>query len=186
MIDDTLLEDDNLDIPVPVEEMSPEDGVFEDFDDGESESTTLTEVELLQAELAEWKDRALRSQADFENFRKRTNAERATLVAHARADTVAKLLPVYDNLLRATAHQTADEAFAKGVTMTLEQLLAIFADLGVEFYGAVGDVFDPNTCEAVATEEVADVESGTITTVFAQGVRLGDRILRYAMVKVAS
>jgi len=138
------------------------------------------------AELEEWKDRAQRTQAEYENFRRRTAAERQSLLAAVRADTVAALLPVYDNLLRATQQPTEDAAYAKGVELTLQQLLAILAELGVTPFGTAGEAFDPNVCDAVAHVEDENHPANTVIEVFSQGFRINDKVIRHAMVRVAN
>ena len=97
-----------------------------------------------------------------------------------------KLLPVYDNLERALNQPTEDEAYKKGVEMTMNQLVSIFTGLGVEIFGAVGEAFDPNIHNAVMHTEDAEAEENTITQVFQKGFKLGDKIVRFAMVQVAN
>ncbi|MCL2546226.1 MAG: nucleotide exchange factor GrpE [Oscillospiraceae bacterium] len=144
------------------------------------------EMDPVQAELEEWKDRALRTQADFENFRRRNIKERESVIVDIRAATLAALLPVYDNLLRALQQPTEDAAYAKGVELTLAQLLGIFEDLGVVPFGNTGENFDPNICEAVMHVEDETIGNNIIVEVFAQGFKMGDKILRHAVVKVAN
>ena len=131
-------------------------------------------------------DAYLRLAADYDNFRKRTIKEKEQSYGNGKADAVEKLLPVYDNLERALNQPTQDEAYKKGVEMTMNQLVSIFAGLGVEIFGAVGDPFDPNLHNAVMHTEEADVEESTITQVFQKGFKLGDKIVRFAMVQVAN
>ena len=97
-----------------------------------------------------------------------------------------KLLPVYDNLERALNQPTEDEAYKKGVEMTMNQLISIFTGLGVEIFGEVGETFDPNIHNAVMHTEEEGVEENTITQVFQKGFKLGDKIVRFAMVQVAN
>ena len=131
-------------------------------------------------------DAYLRLAADYDNFRKRTIKEKEQSYGNGKADAVEKLLPVYDNLERALNQPTQDEAYKKGVEMTMNQLVSIFTGLGVEIFGAVGDPFDPNLHNAVMHTEEADVEESTITQVFQKGFKLGDKIVRFAMVQVAN
>ena len=93
---------------------------------------------------------------------------------------------VYDNLERAVKQETADEAYKKGVEMTMNQLVSIFASLGVEIFGNVGDEFDPNIHNAVMHTEEEGVAENTITQVFQKGFKLGEKIVRFAMVQVAN
>ena len=132
------------------------------------------------------RDAHLRLAADFDNFRKRSQKEKEQSYTFGKADAVEKLLPVYDNLERALQQQTADEAFKKGVEMTMTQLVSILNGLGVEIFGQPGDVFDPNLHNAVMHTEEEGVEENTITQVFQKGFKIGDKIVRFAMVQVAN
>lgn len=131
-------------------------------------------------------DAYLRLAADYDNFRKRTLKEKEQSYTNGKADAVEKLLPVYDNLERALNQPTQDEAYKKGVEMTMTQLVGIFTGLGVEIYGNVGDPFDPNIHNAVMHTEDESVEENTITQVFQKGIRMGEKIVRFAMVQVAN
>ena len=102
------------------------------------------------------------------------------------ADAVEKLLPVYDNLERALNQPTEDEAYKKGVEMTMTQLVSIFTGMGVEIFGEAGDAFDPNIHNAVMHTEDENVAENTITQVFQKGFKLGEKIVRFAMVQVAN
>jgi len=131
-------------------------------------------------------DAYLRLAADYDNFRKRTIKEKEQSYGNGKSDAVAKLLPVYDNLERALNQPTADEAYKKGVEMTMTQLVQIFEGLGVEIFGNAGDTFDPNLHNAVMHTEDDSVEENTITQVFQKGFKLGEKIIRFAMVQVAN
>ena len=132
------------------------------------------------------RDAHLRLAADFDNFRKRSQKEKEQSYTFGKADAVEKFLPVYDNLERALQQQTADEAYKKGVEMTMTQLVSILNGLGVEIFGQPGDVFDPNLHNAVMHTEEEGVEENTITQVFQKGFKIGDKIVRFAMVQVAN
>ena len=99
---------------------------------------------------------------------------------------MAKMLPVYDNLERALQQETADTAYKKGVEMTMTQLTKIFTDLGVEIFGNVGDAFDPNLHNAVMHIENEELGENTIAAVFQKGFKIGDKVVRFAMVQVAN
>ena len=131
-------------------------------------------------------DSYLRLAADYDNFRKRTIKEKEASYGNGKADAIEKLLPVYDNLERALNQPTEDEAYKKGVEMTMTQLISIFNSLGVEIYGEKGDVFDPNLHNAVMHTEEEGVEENTITQVFQKGFKMGEKIVRFAMVQVAN
>ena len=131
-------------------------------------------------------DSYLRLAADYDNFRKRSQKEKEQSYGNGKADAVEKLLPVYDNLERALNQDTEDAAYKKGVEMTMTQLVSIFNGLGVEIFGAVGETFDPNIHNAVMHTEEEGVEENTITQVFQKGFKLGEKIVRFAMVQVAN
>ena len=131
-------------------------------------------------------DSYLRLAADYDNFRKRNIKEKETLYAAGKADAVEKLLPVYDNLERALNQATADEAYKKGVEMTMTQLVGILNGLGVEIFGEVGEVFDPNIHNAVMHTEDEALGENVISQVFQKGFKLGEKIVRFAMVQVAN
>ena len=128
----------------------------------------------------------LRLAAEYDNFRKRTLKEKEQSYTNGKSDAVEKLLPVYDNLERALNQPTDDAAYKKGVEMTMNELTKIFTSLGVEIFGNVGDAFDPNIHNAVMHLEDDSVEENTITQVFQKGFKLGDKIVRFAMVQVAN
>ena len=131
-------------------------------------------------------DSYLRLAADYDNFRKRSQKEKEQSYGNGKADAIEKLLPVYDNLERALNQDTEDAAYKKGVEMTMTQLVSIFEGLGVEIFGAVGDAFDPNIHNAVMHTEDESVAENTITQVFQKGFKLGEKIVRFAMVQVAN
>ena len=131
-------------------------------------------------------DQYLRLAAEFDNFRKRTIKEKEASYGNGKADTVAKLLPVYDNLERALNQETADTAFKKGVEMTMTELEKIFTGLGVEIFGQPGDSFDPELHNAVMHIENEELGENTIAAVFQKGAKLGDKVIRFAMVQVAN
>ena len=132
------------------------------------------------------RDAHLRLAAEYDNFRKRTAKEKEQSYLNGRGDTIEKLLPIYDNLSRALQQDTADAAYKKGVELTMAELLKIFGGLGVEVYGTVGDTFDPNLHNAILHTDDENFPENTITQVFQQGFKMGEKILRFAMVQVAN
>ncbi len=132
------------------------------------------------------RDAHLRLAAEYDNFRKRNTKEKELLYTLGKAEAVEKLLPVYDNLERALNQPTADEAYKKGVELTLTELVKIFGTLGVEIYGAAGETFDPNLHNAVMHIDDEAFGENTITQVFQKGFKLGEKIVRFAMVQVAN
>ena len=132
------------------------------------------------------RDAHLRVAAEFDNFRKRTIKEKEASYGNGKADAVAKMLPVYDNLERALNQETSDAAYKKGVEMTMNELVKIFTALGVEIFGNVGDAFDPNLHNAVMHIENEELEENSVSAVFQKGFKLGDKVVRFAMVQVAN
>ena len=132
------------------------------------------------------RDAHLRVAAEFDNFRKRTVKEKEQSYGNGKADAVAKMLPVYDNLERALNQPTEDAAYKKGVEMTMNELVKILTNLGVEVFGNVGDTFDPNLHNAVMHTEDEAFGENTISMVFQKGFRVGDKVVRFAMVQVAN
>ena len=131
-------------------------------------------------------DAHLRLAAEYDNFRKRTIKEKEASYGNGKADAVAKMLPVYDNLERALNQETTNAAFKKGVEMTMAELVKIFTALGVEIFGNVGDQFDPNLHNAVMHIENEDIDENSISAVFQKGFKIGDKVVRFAMVQVAN
>ena len=131
-------------------------------------------------------DSYLRLAAEYDNFRKRTIKEKEQSYGNGKADAIEKLLPVYDNLERALNQPTEDAAYKKGVELTMNQLVGIFSGMGVEIFGNVGDQFDPNLHNAIMHTEDAEAAENTITQVFQKGFKMGDKIVRFAMVQVAN
>ena len=132
------------------------------------------------------RDAHLRCAAEYDNFRKRTIKEKEASYGNGKADAVAKMLPIYDNLERALNQETSDAAYKKGVEMTMNELLKIFGTLGVEVFGNVGDAFDPNLHNAVMHIENEELEENSISAVFQKGFKIGDKVVRFAMVQVAN
>ncbi len=128
----------------------------------------------------------LRLAAEYDNFRKRSLKEKEQSYRNGKADAVAKLLPVYDNLERALQQPTQDEAYKKGVEMTMNELVKIFTGLGVEIFGAVGEPFDPQLHNAILHTEDENLGENVIAQVLQKGFKLGERIVRFAMVQVAN
>ena len=131
-------------------------------------------------------DAHLRLAAEYDNFRKRSQKEKEQLYTMGKSDAVEKLLPVYDNLERALNQPTEDAAYKKGVEMTMNELVKIFTGLGVEVFGNVGEEFDPNIHNAVMHTEDESLGENVISMVFQKGFKIGDKVVRFAMVQVAN
>ena len=151
-----------------------------------AESKQPDALEQAKAAQAQEHDQFLRLAAEYDNFRRRTQREKDGIYQDAVADTVKKFLPVYDNLERALHHETADEAYKKGVEMTMNQLVSVMEKLGVESFGAAGDHFDPQLHNAVMHIEDESLGENVIAEVFQTGFAHGDKVIRFAMVKVAN
>ena len=147
---------------------------------------TTPEIDPWEEKYNAERDAHLRVAAEFDNFRKRTIKEKEASYGNGKADAVAKMLPVYDNLERALKQETSDAAYKKGVEMTMNELVKIFTALGVEIFGNVGDAFDPNLHNAVMHIENEELEENSISAVFQKGFKLGDKVVRFAMVQVAN
>ena len=131
-------------------------------------------------------DARLRLAAEYDNFRKRTIKEKDAAYGTGKADAVTKMLPIYDNLERALNQPSEDAAFKKGVEMTMAELVKILNGQGVEIFGEVGDSFDPNMHNAVMHVENEELGENVIAQVFQKGFKIGDKIVRFAMVQVAN
>ena len=151
-----------------------------------TETADVPEIDPWEAKYNEEHDAYLRLAADYDNFRKRTLKEKEQFYGNGKADAVEKMLPVYDNLERALNQETADAAYKKGVEMTMTQLVGILNGLGVEIFGEVGETFDPNLHNAVMHIEDENTPENTIAQVFQKGFKMGDKIVRFAMVQVAN
>ena len=145
-----------------------------------------SEFEKAQQALAQEHDSSLRLAAEYDNYRKRSQKEKDNLYTEIRSETVEKFLPVYDNLERALAQETQDAAFKKGVEMTMNQLVSVMEKLGVESFGAAGDHFDPQLHNAVMHIEDESLGENVIAEVFQKGFKVGEKVVRFAMVKVAN
>jgi hypothetical protein len=158
------------------EEKKPED----------AKQQEASEFEKAQQALAQEHDSYLRLAAEYDNYRKRSQKEKDNLYTEIRSETVEKFLPVYDNLERALAQETQDAAFKKGVEMTMNQLVSVMEKLGVESFGAAGDHFDPQLHNAVMHIEDESLGENVIAEVFQKGFKVGEKVVRFAMVKVAN
>ena len=142
-------------------------------------------IEQLEQEKAELSDRLLRKVAEFDNYRKRTEKEKHESVSIGKAAALEGILPVFDSLMLAMNADCSDEKYKKGVELTVQQFQNALDRLGVTQMDCLGKPFDPNFHNAVLTETVEGVESGTITKVLQNGYMQGEKVLRCAMVAVA-
>lgn len=158
------------------------------------ENSDAAKLQELQAKLEEvtnqlqaQKDQMLRTLAEYDNYRKRTDKEKTAIYSDATADVVAKFLPVTDNLTRALEQENCSlEDLRKGVEMVNNQMLDALSNLGIAVMGEVGESFNPDYHNAVSHIEDEKLEENVVSAVFQKGYRIGDKIVRHAMVQVAN
>lgn len=149
------------------------------------ETVPAEELEKAKAELSAMNDKYLRMIAEYDNFRKRSAKERENVYADAYSDVLEAILPVIDNLERALMFADG-EALTEGVKMTLKQFEDSMTRLGVTAFGARGEEFDPNIHNAVMQVEDSELGESQVAEVLQKGYKKGDKVIRYAMVKVAN
>ena len=137
-------------------------------------------------EMALLNDKYLRICAEYDNYRKRTQKEKDNLYGDIRANVITSFLPVYDNLVRALAAETSDEAYRKGVEMIMNQFNATMEKLGVTEIKAVGEKFDPAIHNAVMHVDDETKGENEVVEEFQKGFKIGDKVIRFSMVKVAN
>lgn len=150
------------------------------------EKPELTAEEKLTKELDEQKDKYMRLAAEYDNFRKRSAKERLDISAATIGNTVSEILPVFDNFERALNAETTDEKYKSGVEMIFNQFGEALKKLGVEIIDPLGETFDPNIANAVNQIEDDNLGENEVAQVFQKGYKIGDKIIRYAMVVVAN
>ncbi len=148
----------------------------------------LTKYYTIVTEYEELSNRYVRLQADFNNFRKRTEKERESTYQYAAQELIGSLLPVMDNFDRAlnvNIKESTVENLYKGVEMVYKQLMDVLQSNGLEEINALGEKFDPNFHHAVAQEENEEYEENTIIEIFQKGYKVKDKVIRPCMVKVS-
>jgi molecular chaperone GrpE len=139
-----------------------------------------------EAELAEAKEKYLRMAAEYENYRKRSQKERDGIYTDAVSDVIGAILPIADNLERAAQYKDEPEKVAEGLAIVSKSLADMLSKFGIEQFGEPGETFDPNLHNAIMHVEDEAYGEGEILDVFQRGYRKGDKIVRYAMVRVAN
>lgn len=168
------------------EEIKDEASVNESEEKTESAKEEKKEP-TLEDQLADAKKQLAYTAAEYANFRARSAKEKEQTYSNAKGNVIAEILPVIDNLERALSQDGQDfEALKKGVEMTLDGLMATLSKIGVESYGESGESFDPNLHHAVMHIDDEELEENVITDVFQKGYKIGDRVIRPAMVKTAN
>lgn len=141
----------------------------------------------LKDELDRTKDQLLRTMAEYDNYRKRSQREKEAAYSDSKADVISEILPVLDNFERAAMNEDApDEDYKKGIKMIFQQFDNVLKKLGVEPFGEKGDEFDPNMHNAVMHIEDEELPENTVAQVFAKGYKIGDKVVRHATVQVAN
>ncbi len=172
-----------------VEEATTEEQAEESTAEQEKEETAEDKITKLEAQCADYLDKYQRCFAEFDNFRKRTIKEKASMYDDGVRSTVEKLLPVVDNLERAVAvecQNNAEDSFYKGVAMTLKQFQEILTTIGVEPIKALGESFNPKLHAAVAHEDNEEYGENIISLEMQKGYQYKDKVIRHSMVKVAN
>ena len=144
------------------------------------------EIEELNFELDKQKDLLLRTAAEFDNYKKRTEKERISTAEYAKASVMKTLLPILDNAERAAAFPAGTEQYNKGIELIVKQLADLSGKLGLVEIGKVGETFDPNLHEAVMHIEDESLGENVISQVLQKGYKFGDTVVRPAMVQVAN
>ena len=152
----------------------------------EPEAEQPDETEALKKQLADLNDKLLRTAAEYDNFRRRSQKEKEAIYTDSKAEIIGRLLPVIDNFERASAAEADPENYKKGIEMTVRQLLDALTAMGVEAYGAAGDPFDPNIHNGVMHVDDDSMEENVVADVFIKGYKMGDKVIRHASVKVAN
>ena len=168
------------------ETKEPETAAEPSAAEAEQQPEAAAEQPAAGDELAKAEDKYLRLYAEFDNFRKRSRKEKEDLYTDVKANTMKEFLPVYDNLERALAQSTEDEAYRKGVEMIMTQFCKTMEKLGVTQIESLGKTFDPTLHNAIMHEENAEKGENEIVEVFQQGFKCGEKVIRCAMVKVAN
>ena len=172
---------------IPAEEVNTEPAAEE----VKEETFTVTreqmeKMEQLAQMVAESGDKYLRLAAEYDNYRKRTAKEKESIYGSAKADTVKPFLDVYDNLLRGAAQFAEDDPNRQGMELICKQFVDVLGKLGVTEIEAMGKPFDPERHNAVMHVEDEEIEESTVVEVFQKGFIMGDKVLRFSMVKVAN
>ncbi len=164
-----------------------EESSYQENDGNASIETENSEVEKLKKEVEKQKEFFLRTAAEYENFRKRTEREKISIYNDVKASTILELLPIADSIERAILNLgNASDEYKKGIEMINEQLKSSFKKLNVESFGKEGETFNPDIHNAISHVEDTELDDNVIVEVFQKGYKCNEKIIRYAMVKVAN
>lgn len=153
---------------------------------GEETPAEPTAEQKLEAELADMKDKYLRLMAEYDNYRKRTAKQLLDNTQTAKCNTISDILPVFDNFERAAGAESSDETYKSGVQMIFNQFSDMLTKLGVEIIDPTGQEFDPEIANAVNRIEDPELGENIVAQTFQKGYKMGDKVIRYAMVVVAN
>ncbi len=182
LTEETAEQENNAELP---EEEASQEETAEDTSEKEgSPEEDVPEVDPKDLEIADLKDKWLRTAAEYDNYRKRAAKERLELTPEITARTLTEFLPVMDSLEHALAAQCSDPNYKKGVELIKENFVTALQNLGVEEISSDGEPFDPAYHQAVQQVEKEGAESGTVAATFQKGYKIGDKVLRFAMVSV--
>lgn len=174
-------ENDNRDTDEIIKDKEEGGDASEDLQDYEIDE----EKERLIKELESYKDRFLRTAAEYENFRKRTEKEKTLIYSDATCKAVLAILPAVDSLdLAIKSSESSDEGYKKGLSMVRDQAVGALKKLGVESFGEIDEEFNPDIHNAVSHIDDDSGQENTISEVFQKGYKKGDRVIRHAMVQV--
>lgn len=143
------------------------------------------QIEEAEAKASEYKDSWIRSQAEFQNYKKRLERDNETMRLHMKGDIIKRILPVLDDLERALQNRPSNDAWAEGIALIVRKFQSTLESEGVKRIEAEGAMFDPNFHEAISSEHHEDFESGHVIEVVRNGYMLGDHVIRPALVRVA-
>lgn len=152
----------------------------------EEKTEERTTEDKLNEQLKESQDKYLRLMAEYDNFRKRSAKERLEITSSATANVISEILPVFDNFERALETETTDESYKAGVEMIFNQFKEMLKKLNVEIIDPTGETFDPNIANAVNQIEDPELGENVVAQTFQKGYKIGDKVIRYAMVVVAN
>ena len=191
--EENAVQEEKTEQAVPETEAAEEAAVAAEVETAENTEEVADAPSELETKLAE-SEKALAEKdkqyqylaAEYDNFRRRSAKEKTDAYANAKADAAQAFLPVFDNLQRALATPCADEAYAKGVEMTMTQLRQVLEKLGITEIDALNQPFDPNLHNAVMHVDDDSVGESTVVEVFQSGFKMGEKVIRFAMVKVAN
>jgi molecular chaperone GrpE len=168
------------------QERATEEGMPESSGQESTERDALiNQLQEAEAKILEYKDGWARSQADFQNYKKRIERDNELMYANMKGDIIKKVLPALDDLERALQNRPADDAWANGIELIARKLQNLLDSEGLKRIEAKGMAFDPNFHEAISHEPSHEVESGHVIDVVQNGYMLGERVIRPALVRVA-